>query len=122
MAQDDDLLFAELAAEIFGELDAIFGDAVESDFGRVCAVAAEGVASTALIPLHHGEGLFPWPVDFGLRPLRFAWASVDDEQHGVRAVVAANADPLINTTKRDKQHSINLRCRRLCVRADRIRQ
>ena len=43
-------------------------------------------------------------------------------QHGVRAVVAANADPLIDTTKRDKQNSIDLRRRRLCVRGDRVRQ
>jgi hypothetical protein len=109
VAEDDDPLFAEIAAEIFGEFHAVLGDAVERDIGRLCAVAAESVAGTALVPLNHGEGFLPGPVDFGLRPLRFARASVHDEQHGVRAVVAANADPLIDTTKRDKQNSIDLR-------------
>jgi len=28
VAEDDDLLFAELAAEILGELDAVLGDAL----------------------------------------------------------------------------------------------
>ena len=122
MTEDDDLLFAEIAAEILGEFDAILGDAVERDVGRFCAVAAEGVASAALIPLHHNEGLLPWPVDFGLRPLRFTWATMNNQQHRVGAVFAANADPLIDTAERDKQYSIDLRRRRLSARTDRIRQ
>ena len=115
MAEDDDLLFAEFAAEILGEFGAILGDAVESDVGRVYAVAAEGVAGAALVPLHHDEGLLPWPVEFGLWPLRFARTTMNNQQHGVGVVFAANADPLIDATERDKQHSIDLRYQRLRV-------
>src|ERR1700734_1039097 len=102
MTYDDDLLFAEFVAEICGQLDAIFGDAVERDVGRFCSVAAEGVTGAALVPLHNYESLLPWPVDFGLRPLRFARATMNNQQHGVGAAFAANADPLIDTAERDK--------------------
>jgi hypothetical protein len=99
VAEDDYFLFAQLVAEIFGELDTVLGDAVKRDVGRVCAIAAKGVAGTALVPLHNGEGFFPWLIHFGLRPLRFAWASVDNEQPRVRAVVAPNADPLLQSAE-----------------------
>lgn len=75
------------------------GDAVKRDVGRVCAIAAESVAGTALVPLHNREDFLPWLIQFGLRPLRFAWASVDDEQHGVKAVVATNANPLLQSAE-----------------------
>src|SRR5215469_12635811 len=122
MPHNDDLLLAELAAEIFGQVDAVSGDAIERDIGRVCSVAAEGVACAPLVPLDHNEGLLPLLVDFGLWPLRFARATMNNQHNRVGAVFAANADPLIDTAERDKQPSISLRCRCLCVRADRVRQ
>jgi len=98
-----------MSAEILGELDAVPGDAIEIDIGRVCTVAAVRVAGTALVPLHHDEVLFPLPVKFGLRPLRFARTSMDNQQHGVLVVVSSNADPLIDTTKPHKHYSIDFR-------------
>jgi len=52
---------------------------------------------------------------FGLWPLRFARTTMNNQQHGVGVVFAANADPLIDTAERDKQHSIDLRYQRLRV-------
>jgi hypothetical protein len=83
VAEYDDLLFAELMAEVNGEFDTVFGDAVEGDVGGFLSVAAIGVARAALVPMHYDEFLFPWPIDFGSRPLRLTRAAVDDQQHRV---------------------------------------
>ncbi|MBV9342618.1 MAG: hypothetical protein JO159_17250 [Acidobacteria bacterium] len=49
MAANDDLPFAEFAAKILGEFDTVRGNTVERHVGRFYAVAAEGVASAALV-------------------------------------------------------------------------
>src|SRR5437763_5818829 len=116
VSEEDDLLFAKIAAEILDELDAILGDAVERHVGRDCAVAGESVAGAALVPLHDCEGFLPWSVNFGLRPLCFARTAVDNEKHGVCAVLAANTDPLIDTTKRDKRRPVDWCAGTLCFR------
>src|SRR2546426_10695493 len=103
MAEHDDLLLAERAAKIIGHFDSVLRDSVEGDVWRLCAIAAVCVPSAALIPLDDSERFFPRLILVGRHPLRLAWSPVHHQQHGIAALIAANADPLIDAADRNER-------------------
>src|SRR6185295_16149297 len=61
MAEQQDLLLSQVPAEEFRDLGAIARNALERHLATVLAIAAEGLADTAPIPLHQREVLLPVP-------------------------------------------------------------
>jgi hypothetical protein len=66
------------------------------------AVAAQGLARAAVVPLDHGEVPLPGPQGQGEDRVGPAGPAVQHQQHGVGAVLAAQLDPLVDPTDPDE--------------------
>src|SRR5438270_7736644 len=107
MAQHDYFFLAERAAKVIGQLDSVLCDSVECDLRRLLAIATVGVAGTTLVPLNDGELLLPGPIHFSLRPLRLARSAVNHQQHRIAAILALDADPLIDAADRNQRRLVD---------------
>jgi hypothetical protein len=96
VTEDDDLFLAERAAKIGGDFDSVFRNPVEGNVRRLCPVPVEIVPSATLIPLHDCERFFPRLILIGRWPLRFAWSIVNHEQRRIIAIIALDAEPLVD--------------------------
>ena len=103
VADEDDLVLAQLLAQQVGELDAVLRHARDRDgLRRRIRVLSECSAGAALIPLDDGEVLQPQP-EPGVAPRigRVARSAVKKEQHRVIPVFSANRDPLLDAADLD---------------------
>src|SRR4051812_39862193 len=109
MADENNLVLAQLRAQQLGELDAVLGHARNVDrLERRIAVLSECSACAALIPLNDGKVLQPQP-EPRVAPQggRVAWSAMKKQQHRVVPVFAANRDPLRDASHLDEPGFIN---------------
>ena len=112
MREQDDLVLVEMRAEILAYLDAVAHHAIDGHRRFVLTVAAIGTARAALIPLHDGEILLPWPVDLRERHHGIAGAAMDEQDHRIGAVIAADGDVLVDTPDPNERPLVDpVRCR-----------
>jgi hypothetical protein len=109
MPHEDELVRAQLAPQQFGQLDAVLRHARDGDRpGRRAAVLAERPAGAALVPLHDGEVFRP-SAEAGISPRvdRIARSAVQEQQHRIVPVVAADGDPLLDAADLDEPGLVN---------------
>lgn len=99
MPDENDLVLMQLLLHPSGKLNAVLRHSVGGDGGGGRrSVSSEGSFGAALVPLHDGEVLQPATkgcVSPGIG--RIAWPAIQEEQHRVVAVLAANRDPLLDS-------------------------
>src|SRR5829696_3552782 len=92
-----------MPAEELDELDGVGDPAVEGHLAAAgLAVAAQGLARPAVVPLDDREVLLPGPQGQGEDRVGPAGPAVQDQQHGVVAVLASDLDPLVDPTDPDE--------------------
>ena len=103
VADENDLVLAQLLAQYVGQLDAVLRHARDRNgLWRRIRILSECSAGAALIPLDDGEVLQPQP-EAGVAPRvgRVARSAVKEEHHGVVSVFSANRDPLLDASDLD---------------------
>src|SRR5829696_5000077 len=92
-----------MPAEELDELDGVGDPAVEGHLAAAgLAVAAQGLARPAVVPLDDREVLLPGPQGQGEDRVGPAGPAVQDQQHRVVAVLASDLDPLVDPTNLDE--------------------
>jgi hypothetical protein len=103
LGQHDHLVDPQVPTEEFDELDGVGDPAVEGHLAAAdLAVAPEGLARPAVVPLHHREVPLPGPQGQGEDRVGPAGPAVQDQQHGVVAVLAPDLEPLVNPADLDE--------------------
>src|SRR5262249_32277669 len=95
-------LLREVTPQMLGNLDAVARHALDGHRLLVRAVAAVGPARAALVPLHDGEVPLPRPEAAVDQAERAAGSAVQDEQHGIAPVLAADRDELVDAADPNK--------------------
>jgi hypothetical protein len=102
LGQQDHLVLAQVPAEELGDLDGVGDPAVEGHLAAAgLAVAAQGLAGPAVVPLDHREVLLPGPQGQGEDRVGPTWPAMQDKQHGIVAVLPPDLDPLVDPTDLD---------------------
>jgi hypothetical protein len=103
LGQQDHLVDAQVLAEELDDLDGVGDPAVEAHLPAAgLAVAAQGLARPAVVPLDDREVLFPGPQGQGEDRIRPARPAMQDQQHRVVAVLAPQLDLLVDPTHLDE--------------------
>ena len=103
LGQQDHLVDAQMLAEELDDLDGVGDPAVEGHLPAASlAVAAQGLARPAVVPLDHGEKLLPGSQGQGEDRIRPARPTVQDQQDRVAAILTAELEPLVDATDGDE--------------------
>jgi hypothetical protein len=103
LGQHDHLVGAQILSEERDELDGVGDPALKGHLAAAgLAVAAQGLARSAVVPLDDREVLFPGPQGQGEDRVGPARPAVQDQQHGVVAVLAPDLDPLVDPADLDE--------------------
>src|SRR6266849_654053 len=118
MTHDDDFVFTQVLAQVLRKLNAILHHSFHRDSRRHCGSSfSQGSARASLIPLHHGKMLRPWCEHRECPGVGdVARAAMQEQQHGVVTIPAANCDPLFDTADCDELRLVDALRRRNSVR------
>ena len=92
---------SESAAHIFRNLDSVIGHAIKRYVGGEPGAGRKCQPGSPLVPLNHGEIVFPWAKDCGFSRQTRARAAMHEQYDRVRLVFPANADPLLDAANSD---------------------
>src|SRR5216683_666093 len=117
MTHDDDFVFIQVLAQVLRKLNAILHHSFHRDSRRHCGSSfSQGSARASLIPLHHGKMLRPWCEHRECPGVGdVARAAMQEQQHGVVTIPAANCDPLFDTADCDELRLVDALRRRNSV-------
>jgi hypothetical protein len=100
LGQQDHLVDAQVLAQELDDLDGVGHPTLEGHLPAAgLAVAAQGLARPAVVPLDHREIPLPGPQGQGEDRVGPARPAVQDQQHRVVAVLAPELDPLVDPTR-----------------------
>jgi hypothetical protein len=92
-----------MAAKELGDLDGVGDPPVEGHLPAAgLAGAPEGLARPAVVPLDDGEVLFPGSQGQGEDRVGPARPAVQDQQHGIVAILTPELEPLVDPADRDE--------------------
>src|SRR5207248_11706732 len=103
MTENYDLVLAQMFPQILSHIYAIPGHAINGHRrSHRFACFSQRSAGAPLVPLHYGEVFFPGSKEQERPRIRYiTWTAVQKQQHGIAAVLAADRDPLFDSTDTD---------------------
>ncbi len=113
MAEQDQWRAGKALAQLFGEIDPVGNKFFTRYAGR--AVLCERSPCPALVPLHEDKVALVGCVSRDERRLNVTRPAVQEQQHWISPIVAADRDPLFNPANRDERGLFDALGRCLCV-------
>src|SRR5579872_6584770 len=104
VAEEDERACWKALAKVFGDLDAVAGEAIERErAGLLLSGAGKRLAGAALVPMDDGEVFLPCADLWSEHRTGGAGTSVKDKQERISAIFAADADPLLDASNEEEE-------------------